>query len=124
MAWPAFFPYGCPPKDTAPATGEIFIFASSDKPIEESFTCKKVRFPEDRDSEECLRCGLSVSRCWTDCEESRRRVHSLRRKKLYFTCLEEAVGEIKHTPIQLIEKHYTWWLPEGFEKPWECFEEW
>lgn len=121
MVWPDYFPPNCPPEACEEAVGHIYFFTNNNVALSESFRCHKVRFPEKECSNNCMACGLSVSISEVDAEESRRRVPSLRKKRLMVSVFEDGVGLIKQTPIQGIEKHYTWWCPKDIKCPWDYF---
>ena len=121
MPWPDYFPEDCPPVDAIGAIGEMYIFVSNDKPIEESFLCKRKRFPDEEYFSPCIACGLSVAISKTQTQKTRKRVPTLRRKKICYANLEEEVGKIKHTPLPWIEHHYTWWIPRDVKCPWGYF---
>lgn len=121
MSWPDFFPECCPPEDSDEAQGEIYRLVYGNKPIESSFICHKLLYPQKKFPNVCMACGLSISKTQVDVITSRKRVPSLKHRKIVVAKLEDKIGNIKNTSTRQMKNHYTWWIPEDVECPWNHF---
>jgi hypothetical protein len=122
MQWRKHLPDDCPPEDAIPTIGQVYRLADKNNFDENDFLSHRELHPE-REWEgvsECVAGGISV---YTELEgilRLRRRVKSMRRKKVISGVLEPKHGKMKHTPSETHPSHHTWWIPLD-EKPWRVF---
>jgi hypothetical protein len=121
IIWPLFFPLGCPPEESHPATGTVYRLVDSNPPGSRDFLSHRERWPKRKFNEsECIVCGVSVYTDKIDIERLRRTVPAMRSKLVALGVLNPALGSIQRTPRATGVSHVTWWIPEG-SQPWILF---
>jgi hypothetical protein len=121
--WREHLPSDCPPEDAISANGLVYRLVDKVNFDEQDFFSYRELYPERQwdGITECVAGGISI---YTDIEgihRLRRRVKSMRHKKLIAGQLEPTHGKMKHTPSETHISHHTWWIPLE-AKPWEVFE--
>ena len=126
MEWPEHYPKACPPADSVDAKGSIFRIIKSGRPLAKNFESHWIKMPHkhkewQNKGEACQSCGLSVL---TSIDDAKMVMDTIRHlgDKVYIAKLDGKSGKIKHTPCDLHERHYTWWVPITVEKPWLLFK--
>lgn len=123
QAWPDHFPDDCPPKTSDSANGRVYRLVGASPPNENDFLSWKQRSPnKDYGVKACQSCGLSVFVDLDHCRRLRRLVPALRKKHIATGELESQHGRIQNTPSNKMKEHYTWWVPEAVEEPWQLFQ--
>ena len=123
MRWKPHLPNDCPPEDADLTSGQVYRLADKADFDEHDFLSYRELYPERQweGVTECVAGGISV---YTDIEgirQLRRRVKSMRRKKVISGILTPNHGKMKHTPSETHPSHHTWWIPTD-EKPWRAFQ--
>src|SRR5262245_17606249 len=122
MTWPSYFPEDCPPSDTEPTNGPVYRFIQDNPPADADFVCHALLLPERNwGLHRCKACGLSVYKTIDGCEQARRVVPALKKKRVAIGNLTPAHGQLGATPSAKNPHHHTWWVPTSVLKPCELF---
>lgn len=110
-----FFPDGCPPDDAGDLTGDVYRLVDGNPPSDWDFQSKHQRSQSLSKAGDCLACGLSILRSWTDAERLKQRIPGMRKKSIAVGIIPEPLGKTKATPTRNQAGHHTWWVPDGVE---------
>ena len=114
-AWPDFFPVDCPPGDAKPAEGTFLRLVRNAPPDETDFVAWRTENPNNKVSDECKACGVSIMADMGDVHRLQRRVASQRSKFVASGTLRPELGRLKHTPSSSSKSHHSWWVPTGVD---------
>ncbi len=118
MEWPNHFPEGCPPDDADDAHGMVFRLVDGDDPTLDDFQSWYERNPRRSWGDAlCRACGLSVLRDLDDAKALRRRIPSLKTKRIAAADLQPTMGKVQQTSSKHASTHHTWWPPTTIEPP-------
>ncbi len=122
MTWPNFFPTNCPPDDVTSAYGvTVYRLINGNSPKATDFKSYRELHPgREFKVPECQVCSISVYTSFDDINRLKKRIPSIRKKKVSKGVPVEPAGVLKHTPSNE-DSHHSWWIPEG-AKPWFNFE--
>jgi hypothetical protein len=115
--FPEYYPEQCPPCDAKDVEGIIFRFTARNTPHQRDF----ISFYELKIRDDCQSMGLSVFLSLEDCDEMKKKVPSMRKKKIASANLNNNYGKFANTPSTNSKRHMTWWVSCHLSEPWTLF---
>ncbi|MFZ2727101.1 MAG: hypothetical protein WAX77_12670 [Methylococcaceae bacterium] len=120
--FPEYYPKQCPPCDAKDIEGLVFRFTDRNVPNKRDFLSHyEKNSSKDWEDSACQAMGLSVFPSKDACEEMKKKVPAMRRKKIASANLNNEHGKFAHTPSTTSKRHMTWWVSCSLNEPWILF---
>ena len=120
--FPEYYPEQCPPYNANNTEGIVFRFTKEDKPHKQDFISFYEKNPnKDWGMDTCQAMGLSVFPTIEACEEMKRKIPALNKKKIASANLNNNYGKFANTPSTNSKRHMTWWVSCNLSEPWTLF---